>query len=508
VNAGSFAIDPDLRGLAGSRRVWAISAVLTAMVMVVLDAAIANIALPTIGQSLRVTPAMAVRVMTAYQLGLVLMLLPAAALGESLGFRKVFFTGSALFAAASALCALSPSLPWLTAARFVQGIGGAAIMALGVALLRFVVSQDQLGRAIGWNALTVALASAAGPVIGATILSIAPWPWLFAINLPIGAAVLLATRALPFVKGSDRPVDLASIGLNAVAFTLFVVGAEVMPAAPAFAALILTAAAVSAIALVRREAGREAPLIPLDLLARNPFRVSVIASILCFMGQGAGLLALPFHLQHTLGLSALMTGAYMTPWPLTVALAGPLAGKLVRRVSTSWLCLAGGMFLTVGLCSAALWPLDLEPGALLISTMLCGLGFGLFNVPNNHNMFLSAPRERSAAAGGLQGVARLTGQTGGAVIMTLLFELSSRNVAPRIGLTLAAFLTFAAGIASLARTSVDSGSNRTRGHRSPDSSKRGLCHVNRQNRSCKYPISVLAGGLRPPGFKCDRASSV
>lgn len=133
-------------------------------------------ALPTLSRSLHVTAASSVLVVTAYQAALVMALLPCAALGESLGYRRVFVSGGALFTVASALCAAAPSLPWLVAARFVQGLGAAAVMALGVALLRAIVPAHKLGVAIGWNALVVALTSAAGPTVGALILSLASWP--------------------------------------------------------------------------------------------------------------------------------------------------------------------------------------------------------------------------------------------------------------------------------------------------------------------------------------------
>ena len=210
-------------------RTVAIGSVLAAMVLVVLDAAIVNVALPTIAQSLQVTPAMSVWIITAYQTALVMALLPCAALGESFGYRRVFTAGVALFTGASILCALAPSLPWLVAARFAQGLGGAAVMALGVALLRFVVPRQRLGAAIGWNALAVALSSAAGPTIGAAILSGTSWPWLFAVNLPLGLLVLLASRALPAVDGTARRLDLSSVALNAGAFAAFVIGAELLP---------------------------------------------------------------------------------------------------------------------------------------------------------------------------------------------------------------------------------------------------------------------------------------
>jgi MFS transporter, DHA2 family, multidrug resistance protein len=160
-------------GLREPQRRVAIVSVLSAMALVVLDAAIVTVALPTIAQSLHATAAMSVRIITAYQTAVVIGLLPCAALGESLGQRRVFAIGVALFTGASVACALAPSLAWLIAARFVQGLGGAAVMALGIALMRFVVPYGRFGAVIGWNALTVALSSAAGPTIGAAILSVA-----------------------------------------------------------------------------------------------------------------------------------------------------------------------------------------------------------------------------------------------------------------------------------------------------------------------------------------------
>jgi len=438
-------------GPQGPRRNAAIAAVLAAMVLAVLDAAIANVALPSMARSLQVTPGMSVWIITAYQTALVMGLLPCAALGESLGYRRVFTMGVALFTVASALCALSPSLPWLVAARFLQGLGGAAIMALGIALLRLVVPQRQLGAAIGWNALAVALSSAAGPTIGAVLLSAASWPWLFALNLPLGGLVLLASRALPDLAGTARPLDRISVALNAGAFASLVVGAEVLVERPGMAAALLATAAISLTALVRREMPREAPLIPLDLLRSGSFRISVVASVCCFAGMTMGLLALPFYLQHSLGQDTLMTGLYMTPWPLTVAIAAPLAGHLANRVSTAWLCAAGGTCLSVGLAATSLWPLQGSALPLVPLTMLCGLGFGLFQVPNNRNMFLSAPSDRTGAAGGMQATARLAGQTAGGIVMSLLFTVASVDSAPRVGLGIGAVLTLVAGLVSVLR---------------------------------------------------------
>jgi DHA2 family multidrug resistance protein-like MFS transporter len=438
-------------GIGQPQRGMAIGAVLGAMSLVVLDAGIANVALPTMAHALAVAPAQAILVVTAYQTALVMALLPCAALGERFGYRMVFTGGVAVFAAASVLCAISTSLPALLAARFVQGLGGAAVMALGVALLRFTVPRDQLGRAIGWNALTVALSAAASPAIGAAILSVADWPWLYAINLPLGFLVLAATHALPIARGAACKIDLQSMALNAGAFGALVFGAESLPTRPLGGSLLMVLAFSLFAALVRREAPKATPLFPLDLLRGRPFRLSVIASVCCFTGQTAGIVALPFYLQHGLGQSTLITGLYIMAWPLSVAASAVWVGRISERVSTALLCAIGGTILAIGLLSAALWPLGGDPAMLGPLGALCGFGFALFQTPNNRNMFLSAPRERSGAAGGMQATARLTGQTAGAVLMTLLFALMPINLAPRIGLGIGAVLALAGGLVSLWR---------------------------------------------------------
>lgn len=433
----------------GPKRTVAIASVLASMVLVVLDGAVANVALPTIAKSLHITPSMSIRVITSYQCALLMALLPCAALGESVGYRRVFSSGVALFISAAMFSALSPSLNWLVAARFFQGLGAAAIMSLGVALLRSIVSPQRLGAAIAWNALAVALSSAAGPAIGAAVISVATWHWLFAFSLPLGVLVLLSTPALPGLQGTGRRIDMRSVALNAVAFATLVVAAELLPARPPLAAIMFVIATVEMALLVLREIPKKTPLIPIDLLRGDSFRFSVIASVCCFAGQTAGMIALPFYLQHGVGQSDLMVGFYMMPWPLAVAVTAPIAGYLANRVSTTRLCVVGGACLALGLGAAALWPLKIDPLPLVPFLVLCGIGFGLFNVANNRNMFMSAPADRSGAAGGMQGTARLCGQTAGAVIISLLYTLASDNLAPRIGLGIGALLTFGAAVVSM-----------------------------------------------------------
>ncbi len=443
----------DADGLPMPRRLAAVAAILGAGALVVLDGAIANVALPSISRQLNAAPADAVWIITAYQLAVVMFLLPASAIGARLGYRRVFAGGVALFTIASVLCALSPSLPWLVAARCLQGLGAAAVMPLGLALLRFTYPRRLLARAIGWNALSIAGATAAGPSIGAFILSVADWPWLFAVNLPIGVLVLIACTKLPRPASTTDRIDLWSIALNAVMFAAFVLGSDRLPSSLAQGGALLGAAVAAMLLLVRREMNKKAPLVPLDLLRVHSFRMSIIASVCCFTGQMASYVALPFFIQHELGQSTAATGVLMTPWPLAVMLAAPLSARLAQRVPTAWLCAAGGAMLAAGLALCALWPIHGEPALpIALFTSLAGFGFGLFQTPNNQNMLLSAPKERSGAAGGAQGTARLTGLTLGSLAMSLLFGLLPSHTAVHLGLAMAASAAFAGSVVSLLRS--------------------------------------------------------
>ena len=446
---------PTEDGLPTPRRYWAVLTIWLGIAMAVLDGAVANVALPTIALDLNTDPGSSIWIVNAYQLAITIALLPVASLGDKLGHRRVYLVGLAIFTIGSLACAMSQSLIQLTAARVFQGLGAAVLMSISSALLRHIFPTDRFGRGIGLNAVVISVAAAIGPTVASGVLAVASWQWLFAINLPFGiAAMMLGLRVLPHTVGSRAPLDFISAGLNALAFGGLILGAErVASDGPAAGLPVIAAGIAAAVILVRRERHSATPLLPFDLMRIPIFRLSILASIVCFSAQMLAFVALPFHFQGVLGRTAVETGLLMTPWPLAVGVAAPFAGALSDRYPAG---LLGGLGLgafAVGLGLLASLP-DMPTDADILWRMaVCGIGFGLFQAPNNRTIIAAAPRRRAGIAGGTMATARLLGQTTGAVVMAVLFHAAILHPTTT-GLVVAAALAACAALLSLWRLRV------------------------------------------------------
>ncbi|HEY2444254.1 MAG TPA: MFS transporter [Rhizomicrobium sp.] len=411
-------------GVQAPQRYWAIATVALGITMSVLDGAIANVALPTIARDLHSDAAFSIWVVNAYQLAITISLLPLSSLGDIVGYRRIYLAGLALFTLASFACALSHTLTLLALSRVLQGFGAAGIMSVNTALIRFIYPQAQLGRGIGINTVVVAISAAAGPTIASGILSVASWPWLFAVNVPIGiVAIAIASRSLPRTPQAPHGFDYAGALLSACTFGFLIVGIDA--GGHGEAATLVAGELALAIAcgylLVRRELSRAAPLFPVDLLGIPIFALSVGTSICSFAAQMLAFVALPFHLQQEFGYSAVQTGLLITPWPLAVAVAAPIAGRLADRYPAGLLGGVGLLVFAGGLIALSLLPQHPDMLQVAWRMALCGLGFGFFQSPNNRTLIGSAPRHRSGGASGMLGTARLLGQTTGAALVALLF---------------------------------------------------------------------------------------
>jgi MFS transporter, DHA2 family, multidrug resistance protein len=422
-------------GLPQPQRGWAILTIAIGLIMSVMDGAIANVALPTIARDLQASPAFSIWIVNGYQLAITISLLPLASLGEIIGYRRVYIVGLALFTLASLFCVLAHTLTLLTIARILQGFGAAGIMSVNMALVRHIYPRAMLGRGIGINAMVVAVSAAVGPTIAAGILAVGPWPYLFAINIPLGiGALAVGIKYLPYTKVAGHDFDWKSAVLSAITFGLGLAAIDSIGhgESPVIALLEFGGAVIAGYLLVRAQTQVKSPLLPLDLLRIPIFALSIATSIASFCGQMLAFVALPFYLESRFGYSAVEIGLLITPWPIAVAFAAPLAGRLVERYPSGLLGGIGLILFALGLGALALLPLHPSLFDVAWRMAVAGAGFGLFQTPNNRTMIAAAPRERSGGASGMLGTARLLGQTIGAALVSLFiarFSLDGTRLA-------------------------------------------------------------------------------
>ncbi|HZV20627.1 MAG TPA: MFS transporter [Hyphomicrobiales bacterium] len=462
-------------GLPTPQRFWSMLAIGLGIAMSVLDSSIANVALPAIASELSATPAASVWVVNAYQLAILTLLLPLAALGERIGYRRVYLAGLAIFTVGSLGCALSGSLQTLVTWRVIQGFGATGIMSMNGALVRYTYPHRMLGRGVGLNALVVSIAAATGPTIASGILAIASWEWLFAVNVPIAIFnLIVATHSLPYSNLSPQPFNWMSAVLNALMFGLFFIGLDSLAhggASALLAAAEIALAAIAGVALALRESRTFSRVIPVDLLRIPVFTLSVVASVCAYAAYMAAFVALPFYFEIALHRDQVQTGLLMTPWPVALGLVAPLAGRLSDRVPAAILGTAGLALLTVGLALLAILPADATAFDIGWRMAVCGLGFGFFQAPNNRTLLSAGSRERAGAAGGMLAAARLAGMTAGASLAAFAFRAAPQHAEP-VSLFAGAALAVLAAAASLARLPKQREGIKAASRSSPDISSR------------------------------------
>ncbi len=421
-------------GLPPEQRLLAMISVGIAVCMAVLDGSIANVALPTIAQQMHATPASAIWVVNAYQLAVTVSLLPLAMLGDIYGHRRIYSWGLLLYTLASIGCAVSTNMPELVTGRVLQGFGGAGIMSVNGALIRFIFPRAQLGRGIGYNVLVVAGSSAAGPSAAAAILAVATWPWLFAIQVPFGiVALLMSLRFLPRSPLSRHRFDVVSALLNAATLGLFIIGLDGIGHGERLPLVLveLVGSVVVGVVFVRRQLGMQPPMLPVDLLMQRPIFALSAATATCAHGAVViALVVLPFYFQYAGGLSAIQIGVLMTPWPAAVVVMAPIAGRLADRHSAGILGGLGLLAMTVGMLLVALMPATAAWPDVAWRLVLCGAGFGLFQSPNNRILIGSAPADRAGAGSGMLSTSRLVGQTTGSAIVAMVLGLTHEAAVP------------------------------------------------------------------------------
>lgn len=406
-------------------RYLAAAAILIGVVMAALDGSIVNISLPTIARALQVDSASVIWVTNGYQVASAATMLICASLGSRLGERRFYTAGMVLFTLASLGCSLSSSFGMLVAMRVLQGVSYAVMISVGLGLYRVIFPANALGTILGLNALAFAVGTAIGPALGGLIISWLDWPWLFYINIPLGAlAIVFALVSLGTDGERERGFDWGGAVTSAAALGLMVIAVDQIGRWNSHTLLLCGVASglLMVIFLITQKRSAH-PLLPLDIFYSRRYSLAVISSFSMFIAQGMALVGLPFVLQHDYHYTVLESAFIFTPWPIAVAICAPVAGRLSNRLNPTQISTAGVVIFSLGLGALAWLPAAATINDFVWRVAVCGMGYGLFLPPNNKEMFSNVAANRTVTASGLLSTARTAGQSIGAALVAMVIAL-------------------------------------------------------------------------------------
>jgi EmrB/QacA subfamily drug resistance transporter len=396
--------------------------------MATLDASIVNISLPTLVQEFNTNFATIQWVVLSYALVLTSLMLMVARLGDMIDKKRIWMVGLALFTLGSLLCGLSPSVGWLIAFRALQGLGATMMQALGIAMITEVFPSNERGRALGIMGSVVSTGIAIGPPLGGILIGLVGWRWIFLVNIPLGLiTALVVTRFVPnsYPTVGKQRFDLRGAAVLMVMLSCYALGMTLGQRLGFGAPLTLTllaAASISLAVLLVVEKRTEQPMIDLSLF-RNPlFSMNLLMGFLVFVVLTAGFI-LPFLLELVQGYPPEMVGLMMMASPITMGLASPLAGILSDRYGSRVISMTGLVVIIAGCLSMTTLTMDVTPLGFVARMIPLGIGFGLFQSPNNSAIMGTAPRHRTGIASGLLSLSRTLGQSTGMPLMGALFAM-------------------------------------------------------------------------------------
>lgn len=436
----------------------AVIALQIVLVMTVLDVTLVNIALPVLAEEFKISNSLSIWAITIYQLVITMLLLPVSSIGDLHSYKKTFLFGVALFTLSSGFCALSQNFTTLVISRAIQGIGAACVMGVNIALVRLIYPREILGRGMALNAMCIAVATAAGPTIAGVLLSVAGWHWLFLINVPLGiVAFIVGWKLLPQNPATDSKAsfDWLSAVENMIVFgTIFyALGNFVRKGDLRISITLLLIGIVVGIFYVKRQYHHSHPLLPVDLFRNSMYSMSIATSSCSFIAQNMIMIALPFLFLNNLNFSEITTGLLMTPMSIATMIVSPIAARYVERHNPGATAACGMAVFLTGVALLLFAGSNLTEWDIVWRMALCGVGFGMFQTPNNLVMVMATPVNRTGAAGGMQSTARLVGQTTGATLVSSIFALIAvESDAVSVCLVVSIIFAACAGVLSYTRT--------------------------------------------------------
>lgn len=404
------------------------------MLLPSLGTSIANVALPTLAQTFAASFQQVQWVVLAYLLAITTLIVGVGRMGDLFGRRRLFMVGVALFNVASVLAALSPKLELLVAARALQGIGAAIMMALTMAFVGAVVPKSRTGSAMGLLGTMSAVGTALGPSLGGVLIAQFGWQSIFLVNLPLGVlALVLARRYLPADQAAASPAGsrFDKLGMLLLALTLATYSLAMTMGRGHFGLLnvLLLLAAVAGLGLfVWAEKAAASPLIRLTMFRDPILSASLAMSALVSTVMMATLVVGPFYLGLALHLKTAIVGAVMSTGPIAAALTGVPAGRIVDRFGAQQATTLGLVGMVLGCLALATLPESMGIAGYIVPIVLVTSSYALFQASNNTAVMANVSPETRGLVSGMLNLSRNLGLITGASVMGAVFAIAAGTV--------------------------------------------------------------------------------
>jgi EmrB/QacA subfamily drug resistance transporter len=410
---------------------WALASLCLSMLMPSLDTSIANVGLPTLSQAFGASFQQVQWIVLAYLLAITTLIVSVGRLGDIFGRRRLLLIGISLFTLASLFCGIAPTLWLLLAARALQGLGAAMMMALTVAMVGETVPKERTGSAMGLLGTMSAIGTTLGPSLGGILIAGFGWETIFLVNVPLGIAnFLLAARFLPADRQEEKVARgrLDGIGTLLLALTLAAYALAMTLGRGNFGTLnlgLLVAAAFGIALFVFTEAKVKSPLLRLSMFRDSSLSAGLVMSTLVSTVIMATLVIGPFYLSRALGFDAAHVGAIMSAGPLVSALTGVPAGRIVDRFGARRMSVIGLIGMMTGLSLIAALQGRFGAAGYIGPLVIVTAHYALFQASNNTTIMSNITPEQRGVISGMLSLSRNLGLVTGASVMGAIFTLAS-----------------------------------------------------------------------------------